>query len=370
MTTHDTGQDPRLHPQAAAVLAARGARSLTTMSVDEARATHAAGSAARPPGPAPAELVDLAIAGVPVRRYRPAAPSGAAVVYFHGGGWVLGSLETHDQQCRLLCQGTSATVISVDYRLAPEHPFPAAVDDAVAVTAAVLAGDVGGGIGEGGNGGDGGIDPTRVAVAGDSAGGNLAAAVTIALRDAGGPRPAAQLLVYPALDAAMTAPSYHEPHDGLFLTGDEMAWFYDRYAPGCPPGDCGSRRCGPTTSPAAAGAGRHRRARPAARRGRGLRPAPGRGRGRGHGGPVRGRVARLLRLEPRRRPKPGPHRAGQPLAPHPAGRAGAVVDRMSGRAAVSGRRHHPARQTRAGRAARWPPRPGGRGRPSPGSPPG
>ncbi|MCP5035787.1 MAG: alpha/beta hydrolase, partial [Actinomycetia bacterium] len=186
--------------------------------IEEARASHAEGAAARPPGPVLDEVTDTTIDGVPVRIYWPADTAGAALVYFHGGGWALGSVDTHDQQCRLLADGSGATVFSVDYRLAPEHPFPAAFEDAVAVTSTVLAG-----------GARFAIDPTRVGVAGDSAGGNLAAAVTIACRDLGLPPLRAQILVYPAVDAEMSSASYVENEDGPFLSKGEMAWFYQLY---------------------------------------------------------------------------------------------------------------------------------------------
>jgi acetyl esterase len=141
------------------------------------------------------------------------------VVYFHGGGWVLGGLDSIDRTCRLLADGADLTVVNVDYRLAPEHPFPAAFDDALAVTRWAVDG-----------GGDLGIDGARVGVAGDSAGGNLAAAVALACRSA----VAAQLLVYPAVDATMSSASAQSYVEGPGLVADEMRWFYEQYAPGVP----------------------------------------------------------------------------------------------------------------------------------------
>lgn len=195
--------------------AASGARELTTQTVEANRAGYLAGVAGLPPGPDMASVEEHRIGGVPCRVYRPETATGAGVVFFHGGGWVLGSLDGHDGICRDLAAGSGATVVSVDYRLAPEHPFPAAFEDAVAVTSAVVSNEAGVG-----------IDGKRVAIAGDSAGGNLAAAGALAARDAG-QRLAAQLLIYPAVDARMTSAS----HDlvGPFLTGKEMAWFYSHY---------------------------------------------------------------------------------------------------------------------------------------------
>lgn len=204
-----------LHPEFQAMNAASGGRELTSQTVEAARAGYLAGIAGLPPGPTMATVEEERIAGVPCRIYRPEHASDAAVVFFHGGGWVLGSLDGHDGICRDLAAGSGATVVSVDYRLAPEHPFPAAYEDAVAVSSAVVA-----------TGAGFGVDGSRVAIAGDSAGGNLAAAAALAARDAG-QRLAAQLLIYPAVDARMTTPS----HDlvGPFLTGKEMDWFYGHY---------------------------------------------------------------------------------------------------------------------------------------------
>ncbi len=215
-----------VHPDIQRVLDARSSVRLSTLPVDEARAGHYKGATAGPPGPEMAEVTDQQIEGVPVRSYRPNDHTGSGVVYFHGGGWVLGSIETHDRQCRNLAAGSGATVFSVDYRLAPEHTFPAAYDDALAVTGAILAGA-----------GTPTIDTSRVALAGDSAGGNLAAAVAITCRDLGGPAPLAQLLVYPALDATMSTPSYDENADGPFLSPVEMAWFYRLYGADHPTDD-------------------------------------------------------------------------------------------------------------------------------------
>ena len=159
---------------------------------------------------------------IPVRIYTPLS-SGRdllpALVYFHGGGWVLGTLDTHDNACRKLANQTPCVVVAVDYRLAPEHKFPAAVEDADAavVWVAEHAEEIG-------------SDPARLAVGGDSAGGNLAAVVAQITRDRGGPPLVFQLLVYPVTDHyAAGMPSYAENAEGYYLTRDNMMWFIDHY---------------------------------------------------------------------------------------------------------------------------------------------
>jgi acetyl esterase len=156
---------------------------------------------------------------IPIRIYTPQGEGPFGIlVYYHGGGWVIGGLDTHDHLCRALCRGAGCLVVSVDYRLAPEHPFPAAVEDAwtalqwVAEHAAALGGD-----------------PRRVAVGGDSAGGNLAAVVSLLARDAGTPELALQLLIYPATDMRMGHPSIDENAEGWVLTRDHMHWFRAHY---------------------------------------------------------------------------------------------------------------------------------------------
>jgi acetyl esterase len=142
------------------------------------------------------------------------------VVHYHGGGWVIGDLETHDTACRHLAREADVGVLAIDYRLAPEHRFPAAIDDALAAFrwAAAHAAELG-------------CDPARVAVAGDSAGGNLAAVVAqLAARD-GGPRPVAQLLAYPVTDVSTKHPSYELFADGFLLTARDMDWFRMHYLP-------------------------------------------------------------------------------------------------------------------------------------------
>lgn len=158
---------------------------------------------------------------VPIRVYAPAGPRPLPIImYFHGGGWVIGDLDVTDMRCRLLAEWGGCLVISVDYRMAPEHPFPAALDESFAATvwaaenAALLGGDA-----------------DRLAVCGDSAGGNLAAAVTLLARDQGGPSIKFQSLVYPVVDHDLTRPSYIENGQGYGLTRDTMEWYWDQYVP-------------------------------------------------------------------------------------------------------------------------------------------
>jgi acetyl esterase/lipase len=181
--------------------------------------------ASTPPAPVIGEVKDLRADGVPIRVYRPAGVPAStplpALIFFHGGGWVIGDLETHDVLCRQLTAGAGISVVNVDYRLAPEHKFPAAVDDAWATTRWVAA-----------HASELGIDRGRLAVGGDSAGGNLAAVVAILARDHGGPALALQVLTYPVTDVAAESTSYAEFADGFMLTRDSMRWFVAHYLPG------------------------------------------------------------------------------------------------------------------------------------------
>jgi acetyl esterase len=142
------------------------------------------------------------------------------LVYFHGGGWVIGDLETHDSPCRFLAANAGVQVLAVDYRLAPEHPFPAAAEDAFAAFS--WARD---------NAARFGVEPTRIAVGGDSAGANLAAVAALAARDEGGPVPAMQLLIYPVTDTGRELPSRGTFAEGFLLTRRDMAYYEDRYLP-------------------------------------------------------------------------------------------------------------------------------------------
>ena len=159
------------------------------------------------------------------RRYRPVGVDvGAAptLIYYHGGGFVIGSIETHDSTCRRLATRSRCQVISIDYRLAPEHPFPAPTDDGVAAFRHIRD-----------NAASFGADPARIAVGGESAGGAIAAVVCQTLRDAGETGPAFQMLIYPATDSSRQSASRVAFADGYFLTKDLMDWFWKAY---CPPG--------------------------------------------------------------------------------------------------------------------------------------
>ena len=159
---------------------------------------------------------------IPLRVYRPAgAPAStplAVLVFFHGGGWVIGDLETHDVLCRQLTAGSGVSVVSVDYCLAPEHKFPAAVDDAWAATRWVVA-----------HAGELAVDATRLAAGGDSAGGNLAAVVALLARDKGAPGIAVQVLIYPVTDLVGETRSYRDFAEGYLLTREGMRWFIAHY---------------------------------------------------------------------------------------------------------------------------------------------
>jgi acetyl esterase len=205
---------------------ALGFPGLSALPVEHARAALAMMGAGRADGvDEVARIEDLEIPGpagaIPARLYVPAADgTPPVVVYYHGGGWVLGGIDSHDGTCRALANASGAAVVSVDYRLAPEHPFPAAVEDAWAALEWVAA-----------NAAEIGGDPSRLAVAGDSAGGNLAAVVAIQARDTGAPALRGQLLVYPVTDATMSHPSIEENASGYFLTKADMEWFFGHYAP-------------------------------------------------------------------------------------------------------------------------------------------
>lgn len=160
---------------------------------------------------------------IPVRIYWPAAPSGALapiVVFAHGGGFVFCDLDTHDDLCRSLANGIGAVVVSVDYRLAPEARWPAAAEDVYAVLCWVAR-----------RGDELGGDATKLVVAGDSAGGNLAAVTTILARDRGGPDIAGQALLYPVIAADFDTASYRRFATGFYNTRAAMAWYWDQYVP-------------------------------------------------------------------------------------------------------------------------------------------
>ncbi len=220
--------DPRLHPEVQSVLAAieaEGGPALETLSPHDARKLAIEGL--KPYAPAPVELTAVEnreipgpLGPIPIRIYTPDAdPDRPALVYFHGGGWVLCDLDTHDAECRAIARRAGAVVIAVDYRLAPEHKFPAAIEDSFAATQWVAS-----------NAQSLGVDPTRISVGGDSAGGNLAAVISLRARDESGPALAGQILVYPVTNlAAFDTPSYREFAEGYYLTLAEMEWFRDSY---------------------------------------------------------------------------------------------------------------------------------------------
>lgn len=219
-----------LHPQARALLdfiEQRGVPPTHTLSPEEARRFYRERRFFTQPDPASvAEVRDLRADGpagtIPLRLYRPLTASAGtrlpALVYYHGGGWVIGDLETHDTLCRELSNASGCAVVAVDYRLAPEHRFPAAVDDCLAATRWVRT-----------HAASLGIDAERIAVGGDSAGGNLAAVICIAARDAGDLPIRFQLLIYPATDGRRSAPSHASNGEGYLLTRDTVRYFHDHY---------------------------------------------------------------------------------------------------------------------------------------------
>jgi len=232
-TVCNDGEVRRLQPDIQAVLeqmAEMGLPPLESLPVAEARALWTASVAAYPPGPEVGEIVDGTLPGadgdLAYRLYRPATPGPhPVIVYWHGGGWVLGDAASDDPLCRDLCVRTDALVVSVDYRHSPEHPFPAAVDDGVAALRWVAehAAELGG-------------RPDRLAVAGWSAGGNIAAVVCRLARDHGGPRILGQALLTPAADTR-PSPSRAQNADGYGLTASLMEWFEENYRAGADPDD-------------------------------------------------------------------------------------------------------------------------------------
>ena len=215
-----------LHPLARAFLeqhVAAGSQPVCSMSVEEARRVSAEMFASAPPGGPVARVEDMCVPGpahdIPVRVYTPSGEGPFPVlVYFHGGGWVVGDLETQDADCRTIVNAAECVVVSVDYRLAPEHKFPVAAEDAylatrwVAENSARLAG----------NG-------APIAVGGTSAGGNLAAVVALMARDRGGPALACQVLSVPVIDHDFDTDSYRRNGEDYVLTRAEMRWFWGHY---------------------------------------------------------------------------------------------------------------------------------------------
>jgi acetyl esterase len=221
-----------LDPQARALLDQLddlGAPPVSEQTVEEARAGFAALALVTGPPAQSVPTEDRDLPGphgtIPVRIYRPSSDALLpVVVYFHGGGWVIGDIDSHDTVCHRLASGVPAVVVSVDYRRAPEHRFPAAADDCDAATTWVAE-----------HAADLGADASRLAVAGDSAGGNLAAVVARRTRDRSGPPIAFQLLIYPATDMTRSLPSHAENGTGYLLDSDAMTWFLGQYLDGADP---------------------------------------------------------------------------------------------------------------------------------------
>jgi len=221
-----------LHPQTRALLDLIEQRNVPpthTLSVADARAYYRDRRSVTQPAPLEVALVrDLQASGpaglIPLRLYRPMGSNDSALlpvlVYYHGGGWVIGDLDTHDSLCRALANEAGCAVVAVDYRLSPEHRFPAAVDDAIAATHWVRA-----------HAAELKLDASRLAVGGDSAGGNLATVVSIAARDSGDLPIRFQLLIYPGTDQRRSAPSHTTNGQGYLLTADTINYFVGHYLP-------------------------------------------------------------------------------------------------------------------------------------------
>jgi acetyl esterase len=197
---------------------------MADVTVDQARAGIAARAAARPPGPSIDVVIDKHIPGpggdIPIRIYVPSAARGTVVAY-HGGGWLMGNRDTFDSVCRNLAADSGLAVVNVDYRLAPEHPFPAAVDDAWAALRWVAT-----------RGAEEGLPTRSLLVMGESAGGNLAAVVCLLAREHGGPKILAQALVYPATDARLGAESLRTYAEGYLQRTADVVHAFQTYALG------------------------------------------------------------------------------------------------------------------------------------------
>jgi acetyl esterase len=223
---------PALHPEAQTLLdMIRSTRrpGFEALSPAEARQVYGAGRLVlqRPPEPVAESrdiLIETPAGSLALRLYRGAGTAAdqtlPALLYLHGGGWVVGDLNSHDGLCRRFANLAHCCVIAVDYRLAPEHPYPAAVEDAAAALAWISAQSTALL-----------IDPARIAVGGDSAGGTLAAVLALMGRDGTVPAPCFQMLLYPATDFGMNTGSYHRITQGMPLTATTMRWFIDHYTP-------------------------------------------------------------------------------------------------------------------------------------------
>ncbi|KAA5542721.1 alpha/beta hydrolase [Roseiconus nitratireducens] len=223
-----------LHPQAEAFVASLAEQNLPgwdALSVQEARQRFATFEPFFGEGPPLSRVEDDVLSnGVSVRLYSNRSDLAPVVLYFHGGGWVLGSVATHDAVCRRLALHSGCTVVSVDYRRSPEHPFPGPIDDCYKAIEEVAD------RAEAWN-----IDPTRIVVAGDSAGGQLAAAVTLRSRQEGGPFVSLQVLIYPVIEPEFSTESYNRFASGYGLTRAGMQWFWGHFL--------GSQEVTPLASP-------------------------------------------------------------------------------------------------------------------------
>jgi acetyl esterase len=224
--------EPEIQMQLA-MIERQGAPPVESLTVEEAReATRlqaaVAGGLELPVGSVRDLSVDGAAGPLRARHYAPEEPGGPhpLLVFYHGGGWVIGDIDTHDAGCRLLARHAGVHVLSVDYRMAPEHPFPAPIEDGRAAFEWAHA-----------HAAELGADPGRVAVGGDSAGGNIAAVTAWSCARDGGPAPAFQLLIYPATDFVGRRASRDLFAEGFFLTEAEMDWFRDHYVKGADPHD-------------------------------------------------------------------------------------------------------------------------------------
>lgn len=220
-----------LHPQSKMFVEMMKAQSRPPwqeLPVEESRELFAGFQTAYGEGPKLHSVEDRSMAGVPVRIYRPkdTVANSPCIVYFHGGGWVIGDLDTHDTLCRRLAEAADCCLVSVDYRLAPENKYPAAFDDCYSVTSFVSE-----------HAGELGVDAARLIVAGDSAGGNLAAGVTLKARDVRGPSIRLQVLIYPVIEPKFDTVSYREFAVDHGLTAATMEWMWSQYYDATAAGD-------------------------------------------------------------------------------------------------------------------------------------
>ncbi len=237
-----------VNPQAQQIIDLMASMGITLIGDDPAAVRAQLATFPRPEGDVVGSVVDRKVPGpagdIPVRVYTPAPVSGAgtrpALVWYHGGGWVIGNLDGADYGCRKFANAANAVVVSVDYRLAPEAKFPAAADDCFAATKWVAE-----------NAASLGIDAHRIAVGGDSAGGNLAAVVSQMAQAQGGPAIGYQVLIYPVTNHSFETPSYSANASGYLLTKESMEWFWGHYLANA--GDGADPKASPLRAPSLAG---------------------------------------------------------------------------------------------------------------------